>query len=76
MWRIPKIRDTFWGGPHTGGCQNYGPFLGTLNIRGRINGDPKRDHKFDNHPYIGVYIGITLFVGVVIHSQKARTAKP
>ena len=21
---------------HMGGCQNYGPFLGTLNIRGRI----------------------------------------
>ena len=21
---------------HVGGCQNYGPFLGTLNIRGRI----------------------------------------
>ena len=28
-----------------GGCQNYGPFLGTLNR------DPKRDHNFDNHPY-------------------------
>ena len=26
-----------------GGCQNYGPFLGTLNIRGRITiGTPKR----------------------------------
>ena len=26
-----------------GGCQNYGPFLGTLNIRGRIIiGTPKR----------------------------------
>ena len=22
--------------PHMGGCQNYGPFLGTLNIRRRI----------------------------------------
>ena len=28
------------------------PFLGTLNIRGRIIiGDPKRNHNFDNHPY-------------------------
>ena len=37
---------------HMGGCQNYGPFLGTLNIRGRIIiGIPKRDHNFDNHPY-------------------------
>ena len=35
-----------------GGCQNYGPFLGTLNIRGRtIIGIQKRDHNFDNHPY-------------------------
>ena len=26
-----------------GGCQNYGPFLGTLNIRGRnIIGTPRR----------------------------------
>ena len=37
-----------------GGCQNYGPFLGILNIRGRIIiGTPKRDHNFDNHPYKG-----------------------
>ena len=35
-----------------GGCQNYGPFLGTLNIRGPYyNRDPKRDHNFDNHPF-------------------------
>ena len=39
--------------PHyLGGCQNYGPFLGTLNIRCRIIiGIQKRDHNFDNHPY-------------------------
>ena len=37
--------------PKMGGCQNYGPFLGTLNNRCRtILGDPKRDHNFDNHP--------------------------
>ena len=39
---------------HVGGCQNYGPFFGTLNIRCRnvpyYNRDPKRDHIFDNHP--------------------------
>ena len=34
-----------------GGGQNYGPFLGTLNIRCRYcNRDPKRDHHLDNHP--------------------------
>ena len=36
---------------HLGGCQNYGPFLGTLNNRCRtILRDPKRDDNFDNHP--------------------------
>ena len=35
-----------------GGCQNYGPFLGTLHIRCRIIiGIQKRDHNFDNHPH-------------------------
>ena len=35
-----------------GGCQNYGPFLGTLNIRCRIMiGIQKWDHNFDNHQY-------------------------
>ena len=58
-----------------GGCQNYGPFLGTLNIRYRIIiGTPTRDHNFDNHPYgLGVLrctsmsgescIGLTMFGG-------------
>ena len=32
---------------HVAGCQNYGPFLGTLN---NYNRDPKRDPNFDNHP--------------------------
>ena len=37
---------------YMGGCQNYGPLLGTLNIRGRaIIGIQKKDHNFDNHPY-------------------------
>ena len=35
-----------------GGCQNYGPVLGTLNIRCRIiPGIQKRGHNFDNHPH-------------------------
>ena len=36
----PSFRyDACWRGHVSvdmGGCQNYGPFLGTLNIRGRI----------------------------------------
>ena len=32
------------------GWPNYGPFLGTLNIRDRRTGDPKSDHSFDNLP--------------------------
>ena len=36
-----------------GGWQNYGPFSGTLNIRGRIIIGTQKgtDHNFDNHPY-------------------------
>ena len=37
-----------------GGCQNYGPFLGTLNFRRRIIvGVQRKVHNFDNHPYDG-----------------------
>ena len=40
------------GGCYMGGCQNYGPFLGNLNIRCRIiTGIQKRGHNFDNHPH-------------------------
>ena len=36
---------------HLGSCQNYGPFLGTLNIRCRlITRTQKVDLNFDNHP--------------------------
>ena len=35
-------------------CQNYDPFLGTLNIRCRtITRTQKRNHNFDNHPNDG-----------------------
>ena len=38
-----------------GSCQNYGPFLGTLKNRCRIIIiAQKRDHNFDNHPYVVV----------------------
>ena len=73
----PTIPSIVWyfGGPNPlivvcmGGCPNYDPFLGTLNIRCRIIiGIQKRDHDFDDHPYelqsklskggyIGAYIG-------------------
>ena len=39
-----------------GDCQNYGPFLGPYYNTGPNTepnlGDPKRDHNFDNYPYI------------------------
>ena len=35
-----------------GGCQNYGPLLGPLNILPYYTKDPKRDHNFDNHPSV------------------------
>ena len=37
-----------------GGCQNYGPFWGTLSIRCRTILGPKRGHNFDNHPHGGL----------------------
>ena len=42
-------------------CQNYGPFLGTLNIRGRIIiGTQKRTIIFHNHPYMYIYTCILM----------------
>ena len=55
--RVQGLRDTTHiHAHHIGGCQNYGPFLGTLNIRCLTinNRDRKRDHNFDNHPYAHV----------------------
>ena len=41
-----------------GDCQNYGPFLGPYYNTGPNTGpklgDPKRDHNFDNPPYVRV----------------------
>ena len=36
-----------------GGCQNYGPFLGTLHnyCLPFYNRAPQRDHHFDNRPH-------------------------
>ena len=40
-----------------GGCQNYGPFLGTLSIRCRIIiGSQKGTTNFDNPPDV-LYMG-------------------
>ena len=37
------------------GCQKYGPFLGTLNIRTRIIiGTQKGTHNSENQPYVPV----------------------
>ena len=41
---------------YLGDCQNYGPFLGPYYNTGPSTGpklgDPKRDHNFDNPPFI------------------------
>ena len=50
-----------------GNCQNYGPFLGPYYNTGPNTGpnlgDPKRDHNFDNFPYVGTTTGINAFIG-------------
>ena len=40
---------------YMGGCQKYGPFLVPGIIRHLVFRGPKRDHNFDNHPYMGTY---------------------
>ena len=60
-----------------GGCQNYDPFLGTLNIRCRIcNKDPKRDPNIDNHPMdFGIEFGIPddgTSAGLLQHGGSSR----
>ena len=40
-----------------GGCQNYGPFLGTLNIRCRILIGIQKGTLIDNHPH-NLYWGL------------------
>ena len=40
-------------GAYTGGCENFGPLLGSLNTKYRIiPRAPKKDHSFDKHPYV------------------------
>ena len=41
-----------------GGCQNYGPFLGTLNIRGRIIIGTQKGTIISTTTHIGTIIGI------------------
>ena len=59
MWVVVKnyglfLHPNYNTAPNScGWLSNYGPYLGTLNIRCRILiGIPKRDHDFDNHPCI------------------------
>ena len=53
-----------------GGCQNYGPFLGTLNIKCRsIIRIPKRDHNFDNH-HIGILFPYSLCTSSTMISRN------
>ena len=48
-----------------GNCQNYGPFLGPYYNTGPNTGpnlgDPKRDHNFDNPPYIYTLMNIYIY---------------
>ena len=55
-----------------GGCQNYSPFLGNLNIRCRIIiGIQKRDHHFDNHPCVDC-LDLKYFVTSLCRKTCAR----
>ena len=55
-YNIPKAIFYLLEGDYMGDCQNYGPFLGPYYNTGPNTGpnlgDPKRDHNFDNPPYL------------------------
>ena len=52
-WTKYEAANTSIAKTPMGGCQNYGPFLGTPKYQVLYyNGDPKRDHNLDNHPYV------------------------
>ena len=56
-----------------GGCQNYGPFLGTLNTRCRsIIRTPKRHRNFDNHPYIRITAAICVIILPKLHNGDTQ----
>ena len=72
-----------WASLYMGGCHNYGPFLGALNIRRRIIIGIHRDQNFDNHPYIHIYIYVytslemqfssTRFLGPEVRHKHTHT---
>ena len=46
-----------------GGCQNYGPFLGTRNIRGRIIIGTQKGTIISTTTHIDIYIYIHMHMG-------------
>ena len=61
-----------------GDCQNYGPFLGPYYSTGPNTGpnlgDPKRDHNFDNPPY--VVDGHKQMSGTILNQRKESNVLP
>ena len=63
-----------------GDCQNYGPFLGPIYNTGPNTGpnlgDPKRDHNFDNLPYVndGYLAGLQSLVNPQINREWHKLA--
>ena len=52
---------------YMGGCQNYGPFLGTLNIRGRIIMGIQKGTIIltTTHMYIYIYLYIYIHTSIM-----------
>ena len=60
-----------------GDCQNYGPFLGTLTIRGRIIIGTQKGTIIltTTHIYIYIYIcKIGICIGIIFLSSLQRTS--
>ena len=60
VWKFPGLDDvpaiSLESTMDVGDCQNYGPFLGPYYNTGPNTGpnlgNPKRDHNFDNPPFV------------------------
>ena len=62
-WFHRSLDLWYWVGyipPHVGGCQKYGPFLGTLNIRCRIIIGIQKGTIILKAPHVGDFISLLL----------------
>ena len=70
-WRAPGVLGVFMDS-RFGWLSKLGSLLGTLNNRCRTK-DPKRDHNFDNHPFMGLGCMASVVLGFGALSESDYT---